>query len=130
MTNHEKIYSLYAKFFDSASRYWVDDSETNLTFLKTVQKQMNEQLKEDGYLFLNDVYIALGIRRTKYGQVCGWIYDEDNTFGDNFVDFGIYDKNDKDCIRFVNGEEDVILLSFNVDGNILGRIPDDRLPVV
>ena len=56
-------------------------------------------------------------------------YDKNNTIGDNFVDFGIYDKNDKDCIRFVNGEEDVILLSFNVDGNILGRIPDDRLPL-
>lgn len=130
MVNYDKIHSLYAKFFDSASRYWVDDSETNLMFLTTIQKHMNEQLKKDGYLFLNDVYIALGIRITKHGQVVGWIYDEEEPVGDNFVDFGIYDKNDKDCIRFVNGGEDVILLDFNVDGNILGRIPDDKLPVV
>lgn len=116
MVNMNKIYwnsISYSKFFDNASKYWVDDSETNLMFLRDTQKQFNEQLKSDGYLFLNDVYIALGIPRTKVGQVVGWVYNEKST-----VDFGIYE------------DDEAILLKFNVDGNILGRIPDDRLPVV
>lgn len=120
----------YSKFFDASSKYWVDDSETNLMFLKTVQKQMDEQLKEDGYLFLNDVYRELGIKKTRAGQVVGWIYNDKEPIGDNFVDFGIYDRKDEACLAFVNGTEDVILLDFNVDGVIWGLIPDDIMPFV
>ena len=76
-------------------------------------------LKAKGYLFLNDVYDMLGIPRTKAGQIVGWIYDEKNPIGDNFVDFGIYDGNKETVRNFVNGYERTILLDFNVDGNIL-----------
>ena len=61
----------------------------------------------------------LGIPRSKAGQVVGWIYDKDNTKGDGFVDFGIYDANNDRKRAFVNGLERTILLDFNVDGNIL-----------
>lgn len=61
----------------------------------------------------------LGIPRVKAGQVVGWIYDEENPIGDNFVDFGIYDQNRVKNRDFVNGYERTILLDFNVDGNIL-----------
>ena len=64
----------------------------------------------------------LGIERTKAGQIVGWVYDEDNPLGDNYVDFGIYDINREKSRDFVNGYERVILLDFNVDGNILDRI--------
>ena len=64
----------------------------------------------------------LGIPRTRAGQIVGWVYDEDNPLGDNYVDFGIYDINREKTIDFVNGYERVILLDFNVDGNILDRI--------
>ena len=62
----------------------------------------------------------LGMARSKAGQVVGWIYDEKNPMGDNYVDFGIYDLHDDAKRRFVNGYERSILLDFNVDGNILG----------
>ena len=61
----------------------------------------------------------LGIPRTKAGQVVGWIYDEKHPVGDNFVDFGIYDKDNERNRAFINGYERNILLDFNVDGNIL-----------
>ena len=111
-------YSDYARFFDEACPGWSKDPEYNLTFLKRQQNFANEKLQTNGFLFLNDVYEMLGIPKTKAGQIVGWIYDEKNPVGDNFVDFGIYDVNNETKRDFVNGYERSILLDFNVDGNI------------
>ena len=115
--------SEYAKFFDE----WTTDEhkkdpEYNLMFLRRQQDYANEVLKAKGHLFLNEVYDMLGIPRTQAGQVVGWIYDEKNPNGDNYVDFGIYDINDENKRAFVNGLERNILLDFNVDGVIYDLI--------
>lgn len=111
-------YSDYARFFDEYCNGWEKDPEYNLMFLRTQQSYANDLLKSRGHLFLNEVYDMLGIPRTKAGQVVGWVYNEDNPVGDNFVDFGIYDINRETNRDFVNGYERSILLDFNVDGNI------------
>lgn len=110
--------SIYARFFDESCKGWTKSPEDNLRFLKMVQAWANKKLQADGYLYLNDVYEALGILKTKAGHVVGWIYDEAHPVGDNFVDFGIYDLYNEKAREFVNGYERVILLDFNVDGNI------------
>lgn len=111
-------YSEFARFFDEGCSGWCKDPEHNLLFLKQQQAHANNILKREGYLFLNDVYDMLGIQKTKAGQVVGWVYDEKNPVGDNFVDFGIYDLHNEKAREFVNGLERVILLDFNVDGNV------------
>ena len=113
------LYSDYARFFDESCAGWSKDAEANFTFLKCQQNYANNKLKAQGYLFLNDVYKMLGIPATKAGQVVGWIYDEKNPIGDNFVDFGILNVDVERVRAFVNGYERNILLDFNVDGNIL-----------
>ena len=115
-------YSDYARFFDDGCTGWQKDAELNLVFLKHQQNHANELLRANGYLFLNDVYDMLGIPRTKAGQCVGWIYDEKNPVGDNYVDFGIYDIYKEGSRDFVNGYERSIWLDFNVDGNILDLI--------
>ena len=116
--------SEYAIFFDEAtSTEHHKDAEYNLMFLRRQQDYANEVLKAKGHLFLNDVYEMLGIPKTKAGQVVGWIYDEKNPNGDNYVDFGIYrlsgyEPSDERKRAFVNGYERNILLDFNVDGPI------------
>lgn len=121
--------SEYARFFDEWSS--VDhkkDPEYNLMFLRRQQDYANEVLKSRGHLFLNEVYDMLGIPRTKAGQVVGWIYNEENPNGDNYVDFGIYnlsnlsDSQKERKMAFVNGHEYSILLDFNVDGPIYDLI--------
>lgn len=112
-------YSEFARFFDDGCTGWSKDSEYNLMFLKHQQNHANDMLKSRGYLFLNDVYDMLGIPKTKAGQIVGWVYDEENPIGDNFVDFGIFDIYNEKARDFVNGYERTILLDFNVDGNIL-----------
>ena len=116
--------SEFARFFDEAtSTEHHKDAEYNLMFLRRQQDYANEVLKAKGHLFLNDVYEMLGIPKTKAGQVVGWIYDEKNPNGDNYVDFGIYrlsgyEPSDERKRAFVNGYERNILLDFNVDGPI------------
>lgn len=111
-------YSDYARFFDDGCKGWEKDSEYNLMFVKTQQQYANDLLKANGHLFLNEVYDMLGIPRTKAGQVVGWVYNNENPIGDNYVDFGIYDLHREKVRDFVNGYERTILLDFNVDGNI------------
>lgn len=109
----------YARWFDKNCPGYCNDSNSNLWFLKHQQNYANEKLRHRGYLFLNEVYDILGIPRTKTGQVVGWVYDERNPIGDNFVDFGIYE--DRNA-AFINGYSDKVLLDFNVDGNILDAL--------
>lgn len=113
-------YSPYARIFDETCSGWTKDAEFNLMFLLQVQNYANEKLKARGYLFLNEVLDMLGLPRSKAGQIVGWIYKENNTDGDNYVDFGIY-KTEKNA-NFVNGYENCILLDFNVDGPIIDKI--------
>lgn len=111
--------SEYAKFYDDGCTGWCKDPEHNLMFLRRQQDYANERLRSKGYLFLNDVYDMLGIPKTQAGQVVGWIYNEKNPTGANYVDFGIYDIYNEKARDFVNGYERSILLDFNVDGYIL-----------
>lgn len=113
------ITSPYSKFFDESSRCWEKDANYNLMFLRRMQSMFNDKLKANGYVFLNDVYDALDIERTPEGQTVGWVYNPENPELENYIDFGIYDVHRKSSRDFVNGLERVILLNFNVDGNIL-----------
>ena len=109
----------YARVFCEGNTGWEKDAEHNLYFLRCQQNYANELLQVRGHLYLNEVYDMLGIPRSRVGQVVGWIYDEKNPVGDNYVDFGIYDITDERKCEFINGRERNILLDFNVDGNIL-----------
>lgn len=110
----------YAKFFDESCPDWEKNPEYNLMFLQAQERYANDLLRSRGHLFLNEVYDMLGIERTKAGQVIGWKYDTKNSALHNFIDFGIYKPENDANRRFINGLENVILLDFNVDGNILG----------
>lgn len=113
----------YARVFgEGFSKAWEKDPEYNMVFLKSQQSMFTNKLRAEGIVFLNDVYDALGYERTKYGQIVGWRYDEKNPTGDNFVDFGIYNMSVPENVDFINGSSNVVLLDFNVDGDILSTM--------
>jgi hypothetical protein len=118
VTDYKPSYSDYAKFFDETCVAWTKDPDYNLKFLKDMERYANDMLKSRGHVFLNEVYDLLTIARTPVGQEVGWIYDEKNPNGDNYIDFGIYNIHSEAGRRFVNGYERSILLDFNVDGPI------------
>lgn len=117
----EKSFSQYAKLLNVNNSALCGDTEYDLMFLKQQQMYANSLLKTKGHLFLNEVYDMLRLARTKEGQLVGWIYNEDNLIGDNYVDFGIYTEYNLD---FVNEKTKSILLDFNVDGYIWDELKD------
>lgn len=110
--------SEYARFYDDGCTGWSKNPEYSLSYLVNVQNWANDRLQREGFLFLNEVYEALGIPKTCAGQSVGWVYDPENPDCDNFVDFGLEDIHRPKTRDFVNGYERVILLDFNVDGNV------------
>lgn len=115
----------YARFFEQyttdedgttiLNRNWESNNDYNLMFLKAQEKFANDLLIAKKRVFLNEVYEALGFPRTKAGQIVGWVYDEENPIGDNYIDFGLHEDNP---VYSDTENNSAILLDFNVDGNI------------
>jgi len=101
--------------FSVGVRNWSAGASVN-----SAQKRWaNDRLRAYGYLFLNEVYDALGLERSQVGQFVGWRADaKENGTGDGFVSFGMYDIADESSRAFVNLLEHTVLLDFNVDGPI------------
>lgn len=113
---------MYTFVFDETASGWQRDAETNKFFLLRQQDWANEKLKAKGHMFLNEVLDMVGIPRCRAGQTVGWIYDENNPVGDNYIDFGIFNIHCEANRNFVNGLEKSIWLNFNVDGDILHNL--------
>jgi hypothetical protein len=111
--------SQYARIFDESNPNWQRQAEYNLLFVRGIQNMMNDLLIARGHVFLNDVYDALGIPRSRAGAIVGWVISKE---GDNYIDFNIYDFSSAAKRAFVNGDERSIWLDFNVDGVIFDKI--------
>ena len=86
----DEAYCDYWRFFDKeTAKAYEPSSSYNDMFLTSQQNLANQRLRAFGYLYLNDVYDELGIEKTQAGQAVGWIYDEDNPTGDNYIDFRV-----------------------------------------
>ena len=108
----------YSRFFQTGCKgFDASSGRYNLLYLKGIQAMFNNKLIADGYVMLNDVYRELGFDTIPEGWSIGWVYDEENPIGDNYIDFGLYEARNKNQ-RAVNDWEPVILMDFNVDGNL------------
>ena len=119
MVDPNVTHSIYSVVFCEGNTGWTKNAELNKVFLLQQQNYANDKLRLNGVLTLNEVYDMIGAPRTAYGQLAGWVYTEDSSVGDNFVDFGIFDINSEKKCDFINGIERSIILDFNCIGNIL-----------
>lgn len=109
----------YIKYFTRSNPYWDDTPDYVELFLRSQQNYANDRLKVDKVLTLNDVYDSLGFQKTKAGMVVGWVFDENNEDGDNFIEFNVR----KVYILNEYGEEELAYaIDFNVDGNIYNKM--------
>lgn len=112
-------HDVYSVVFCEGNLGWTKSADLNKYFLIQVQNQANDKLKADGILTLNQVYDMLGVPRTQIGQFAGWVYTEDSSVGDNYVDFGIFDMYNEKACDFVNGYERSFIIDFNCMGDII-----------
>jgi len=59
--------------FDRHNRNWQDGEGYNYLFLQSQNRYLNDKLKAQGHLFLNEVFDTLGFSRTSKGALEGWI---------------------------------------------------------
>lgn len=109
----------YVKYFTRTNPYWDDTPDYVEMFLRAQQNYANDRLKIEKALTLNEVYDSLGFQKTKAGMVVGWVLDENNEDGDNFIEFHVR----KVYIPNEYGEEELAYaIDFNVDGNIYNKM--------
>lgn len=105
--------SPFSVIFDCRAKEWKSDPDDNFFLLRMKEKVLTDNLRINGYVFLNDVYDALGMPKTQYGNIYGWVYDDSRTV--NEVSFGTYSMQlDEEGCSFVQ-------LDFNLDGDILSN---------
>ena len=71
--------------FDENNPNFYPNDEYNAFFIRRTQQHFNDLLKVQGFVFLNDVLRALGIKQRMIGQVAGWKYTE----GPGFIEIKI-----------------------------------------
>ena len=113
----------YSRFFDESCLSWTKDPQQNLTFLMQTEDSLNDRLVAHGFVTLNEAYRAIGLPEINAGLRIGWVYDPNI---ENKISFGVHNVHRKSSRDFVNGYERVILLDFNVDGDIEGKIDEAR----
>lgn len=106
-------------FAQDTSSKWIDDLGVNKLFIANQQRMANITLGLQGFLYLNDVYEALGMPKTDVGQVCGWKERRlpDGSRDIPFIDFGL-DKRLPDDWKYNADNE--IYLDINCQGLIVG----------
>lgn len=108
-----------ARFFGPGNPNWKPGTDHNEAFLTFQKRYMTQKLHAQEHVFLNEVYDALGLERSKAGAILGWSI----ALGDTEIDFGLH-KRLLQNMNFLEGKDDYALLDFNVGGPILDLFPD------
>lgn len=101
----------YTRVLDSSNPLWVNNTDYLRMRIDAEENHINDLLRINKHVFLNDALERLCFERTKIGQVVGWTYDKD---GDTYIDFDTYIDEDK-CVAY---------LKFNVQGYILNDLKE------
>lgn len=126
----------YTALYTCGNRGWERDACLNYDYLMTQQAYLNHKLQAQGFLFLSDVYDALGFdanilgaEKIRASHILGWIYDPTDQSRDNYVSFGLTNKNNvakKNISEQLSNNEPNFWLEFNCDGDILNLAKDPR----
>lgn len=110
----------YNRIFEQgASSEWENDLGVNLMFLRNQQKFAQALLNRQKYLYLSDIYKALGFPENDISRLVGWKVTKLPDGSDNipFVDFGL-DTPVPDDWKY--SKENAVFLDFNCQGLIIG----------
>ena len=116
----ESRHDPYNRVFEQgATTAWVNDLGINKMFIANQQRFANELLNRRGYLYLSEVYEALGFPESDISRVVGWKVRKhpDGSRDIPNVDFGV-DKPLPDDWKY--NKENAVYLDFNCQGLIIG----------
>lgn len=106
---------------ETCERVWDRDPHITLLNLKTVQSELNRYAYHKKFVTLNDLYWMIGHELTDEGMIFGWKGGKDA-----FIDLGFFDSSNEATKRFINGLENVVLLTPNIDGNLYEMSKEEK----
>ncbi|QEQ93920.1 hypothetical protein SEA_KARDASHIAN_55 [Streptomyces phage Kardashian] len=107
----------------AGNKHWSTIPNQNQFTLQMIQSELNDLLRLQGYVFLNQAYDLLGFEPTAAGQIVGWKRNPEDGKGDGFISFGVWQDGVYRGTQWLNGDRESIKLDFNVDGPIIGALP-------
>lgn len=124
----------YDALYQCGNRGWEHNAALNYDYLMAQQAYLNNKFRAQGFLFLSDVYDALGfdanmlgVDKIRSSHILGWIYDPKDPNRDNYISFGLTDKNQiakANVSAQISANEPNFWLNFNCDGDILNLSKD------
>lgn len=127
--------SPYSRLWDESALEWSPNRELQYLTLRSLENHFNRELDVRGVVFLNDVYKALGLPMSKDAALVGWIKDYEKPKmaklaselgrvpGDGVISFGVFENESPSARAYLAGDDDRVVLDFNVDGVIYDLIP-------
>lgn len=127
--------SPYSRLWDESALEWSPNRELQYLTLRSLENHFNRELDVRGVVFLNDVYKALGLPMSKDAALVGWIKDYSKPKmaklaaelgrvpGDGVISFGVFENESPSARAYLSGDDDRVVLDFNVDGVIYDLIP-------
>ena len=106
-------------FAEGETTQWINDLAVNKLFIQNQQRMAQILLGNRGYLYLSEVYEALGFPETDTSRVVGWKagFNPDGSKEIPVIDFGL-DRPLPDDWK--HSKEKAIYLDFNCQGLIIG----------
>lgn len=109
------------RWFDESNHgYWDENPTLSMMTLRAKASKWNAVLLSRGYVFLNEVLDDMGFEQCQEGARLGWM--KNGPVSGGYIDFGLARPDDQ-TRRFVNGQSNIVLLEFNVDGIIWDKLP-------
>lgn len=127
--------SPYSRLWDENAMEWCANRDIQFLTLRSLENHFNQELNARGVVFLNDVYKALGLPMSKDAALVGWIKDYEKPKmaklaaelgrvpGDGVISFGVFENESPSARAYLSGDDDRVVLDFNVDGVIYDLIP-------
>lgn len=127
--------SPYSRLWDENAMEWCANRDIQFLTLRSLENHFNQELNARGVVFLNDVYKALGLPMSKDAALVGWIKDYEKPKmaklaaelgrvpGDGVISFGVFESESPSARAYLAGDDNRVVLDFNVDGVIYDLIP-------
>lgn len=127
--------SPYSRLWDENAMEWCANRDIQFLTLRSLENHFNQELNARGVVFLNDVYKALGLPMSKDAALVGWIKDYEKPKmaklaaelgrvpGDGVISFGVFENESPSARAYLSGDDDRVVLDFNVDGVIYDLVP-------
>lgn len=128
--------NMFTAVFHEGNLGFERDALHNKFVIDSTVQMLNQRLQSryrkghPGIMSYNEARKAFGFRPVPHGQIWGWVYDEENPVGDNYISVGMLEDIDSAKANFINGEEYAVVLNFNCDSNILKYMRGDYYSVM